>query len=111
MAVPDLISIEDFGRIDLRTATVVACEPHPRADRLLVLTVDVGDGRKQLVAGIRQHYAPETLVGKTVVVVNNLAPAVLRGVQSEGMLLAVSAGDRVHLLTPDGEVPAGTPVR
>jgi methionyl-tRNA synthetase len=78
-------------------ATVTAAEPHPNADRLLVLRVDLGGEQRQIVAGIRAHYPPETLVGRQVVVVANLEPAMLRGVESQGMLLAASSGDRVVL--------------
>ena len=82
------ISIQDFSQIDLRVAVITAAEEHPDADKLLVLKVDAGDGEKQLVAGIKTHYSVEELVGKKIIVVNNLTPAVLRGVESNGMLLA-----------------------
>ena len=81
------------------------------ADRLLVLRVDLGGEQRQIVAGIRAHYAPETLVGRQVVVVANLEPAMLRGVESQGMLLAASSGDRVVLVRPDEPVAAGAVVR
>ncbi len=104
-----MITIDDFAKVDLRTALVLAAEPHPNADRLLVLRIRLGEEERQLVAGIRQHYAPEALVGKTIVVVANLQPAQLRGVESQGMLLAVRDGDAVRVLTPDG--PAGSGLR
>lgn len=97
----DPIKYEDFAKLELRVAKVVEARPHPNADKLLLLTIDVGDRRKQIVAGIRKHYEPEALVGKLIVVVNNLEPAILRGETSEGMLLAASSGDKVILLTPD----------
>ena len=90
---------------------MTAAEPHPNADRLLVLRVDLGGEERQIVAGIRAHYAPETLVGRQVVVVANLEPAMLRGVESQGMLLAASSGDRVVLVRPDEPVAAGAVVR
>jgi len=102
-----MITIDDFAKVDLRTAEVLACDPHPDADRLLVLRVRVGEEERQLVAGIRAHYAPEELVGKTIVIVANLEPARLRGVESQGMLLAVTDGDRVRVLTTDGAVSSG----
>jgi methionyl-tRNA synthetase len=102
-----MISIEDFTRVELRTAEVVSVDPHPNADRLLVLKVRLGDEERQIVAGIRGHYTAETLVGKTIVVVANLAPAQLRGVESQGMLLAVRDGERVIVLTPDGQAGSG----
>lgn len=109
-AMADTISIEQFRQLDLRTAIVLEARPHPNADKLVLLQVDVGDQRKQIVAGIRGHYAPEDLVGCCIVVVNNLAPAMLRGEESNGMLLAASAGDKVVLLRPEIDVPAGSKV-
>ena len=88
-----------------------SAEPHPNADRLLVLRVDIAGEERQIVAGIRAHYAPETLVGRQVVVVANLEPAKLRGVESQGMLLAAADGDRVVLLRPDDAVASGSVVR
>ena len=85
-----MITIDQFRELELKVATVTAAEPHPNADRLLVLRVDLGGEQRQIVAGIRAHYAPETLVGRQVVVVANLEPAMLRGVESQGMLLAAS---------------------
>ena len=95
------IAYEDFAKLDLRVAQVLEARPHPNADRLVLLRIDVGDEQKQIVAGIRQHYAPEQLVGRKIVVVNNLAPAMLRGETSQGMLLAATSGEKVILLAPD----------
>jgi methionyl-tRNA synthetase len=106
-----MISIEQFRQLELRVGTVVAAEPHPNADRLLVLRVDVGGEERQLVAGIRAYYDPDRLVGRQVVVVANLEPATLRGVESQGMVLAVADGDRVVLLRPDEAVTPGAVVR
>jgi methionyl-tRNA synthetase len=97
----ETIQYEDFAKLELRVAKVVEARPHPNADKLVLLQVDVGDERKQIVAGIRQHYAPEQLVGRLIIVVNNLAPAMLRGEASNGMLLAATSGEKVVLLTPD----------
>jgi methionyl-tRNA synthetase len=83
-----MISIDDFRKVELKIATVKAAEPHPNADRLMVLQVDLGDERRQICAGIRNHYSPEDLVGKQIIVVANLETAKLRGVESQGMLLA-----------------------
>ncbi len=102
-----MITIDDFAKVDLRTAEVLSAEAHPNADRLLVLRIKVGEEERQLVAGIRAHYEPEALVGKTIVIVANLQPATLRGVESQGMLLAVKDGDRVCVLSPDGDVGSG----
>ena len=106
-----MITIEQFRAIELRVGTVLAAEPHPNADRLLVLRVDVGGTERQLVAGIRAHYEPATLIGRQVVVVANLEPARLRGVESQGMVLAAADGDRVVLLRPDEAVAVGAVVR
>ena len=105
------ISIQDFSQIDLRVAVITAAEEHPDADKLLVLRVDAGDGEKQLVAGIKTHYSVEELVGKKIIVVNNLTPAVLRGVESNGMLLAARDGDDVVLITTDKDVGPGSRVQ
>jgi len=105
------ISIQDFSQIDLRVAVITAAEEHPNADKLLVLKVDAGDGEKQLVAGIKTHYSVEELVGKKIIVVNNLTPAVLRGVESNGMLLAARDGDDVVLITTDKDVGPGSRVQ
>jgi len=108
-----VITIEQFRGVELRVATVRAAEPHPNADRLLVLRVDVGGEERQLVAGIRAHYDPATLVGRQVIVVANLEPAKLRGVESQGMVLAAAdeANNRVVLLRPDDAVTPGAVVR
>ena len=105
------VTIEEFKRLDLRIAKVLEARPHPNADKLILLNVDVGCQQKQLIAGIRGHYAPESLVGKLIVVVNNLEPAMLRGEESNGMLLAATCGERVILLTPDGDCQPGAEVR
>ena len=97
----DPITYEDFAKLELRVAKVVEARPHPNADKLLLLQVDVGGESKQIVAGIRAHYTPEALVGKLIVIVNNLAPAMLRGETSNGMLLAATSGEQVILLAPD----------
>jgi tRNA-binding protein len=97
----DPISYEHFSKLDLRVAKVLEARHHPNADKLMLLQVDVGDEQKQIVAGIRQHYAPEQLVGKLIVIVNNLEPAMLRGETSNGMLLAATSADKVILLTID----------
>ena len=99
----DPITYDDFAKLELRVATVLEAKPHPNADKLLLLQVDVGDQQKQIVAGIRQHYTPEQLVGKRIVIVNNLAPAVIRGETSNGMLLAASSGEKVVVLTTDDQ--------
>jgi methionyl-tRNA synthetase len=105
------ISIEEFSRIDLRVARVLSAETIPGATRLLKLTVDLGEER-QLVAGIAEAYAPEDLVGKNIIVVANLKPARLRGVESNGMLLAATPpGGKPVLAIFDQDLPPGTRVK
>lgn len=105
------ISIQDFSEIDLRVAEIKAVEEHPDADKLLILKIDAGDGEKQLVAGIKNHYSAEELVGRKIIVVNNLATAVLRGVESHGMLLAARDADNVVLITTDKDIKPGSRVQ
>ncbi|HEX6970978.1 MAG TPA: methionine--tRNA ligase subunit beta, partial [Limnochordia bacterium] len=108
----ELISIDEFGRIELRVARVRAAEPVSGADRLLKLQLDLGGEERQVVAGIAQHYTPEALIGKSVVVVANLRPARLRGERSEGMILAgVSDEGDLRLITVDGDLAPGSRVR
>lgn len=106
------ISIDEFRTVELRVATITAAAPHPNADRLLVLTIDLGNEQRQLVAGIRAHYQPEELVGKQIVVVANLQPATLRGIESQGMLLAASDDQgRLAILSPEKPVANGAQVK
>jgi methionyl-tRNA synthetase len=102
------VTIDTFAALDLRTARVVAAEAHPNAEKLVVLRIDLGSlGERQIVAGIARHYTPDALVGRTIVVAANLKPVTLRGVESQGMLLAASGEDRVVLLTTLDAVPPG----
>ena len=105
------ISIQNFSEIDLRVAEIKAVEEHPDADKLLVLKIDAGDGEKQLVAGIKNHYSAEELIGRKIIVVNNLAPAALRGMESQGMLLAAKDGDKVVLLTTEKDIASDSRVQ
>jgi methionyl-tRNA synthetase len=95
----DEITIDDFGKLDLRLAEITSCEKHPDADRLLVLQLKVGEEKRQVVSGIAKWYAPEDLVGKKVVMVYNLAPVELRGVLSQGMVLAATKGKKLTLVS------------
>ena len=106
----DLVSFADFQKLDLRVARILTAEPVEGADRLLKLQVDLGTEKRQLVAGIAEHYSPEALVGKQVIIVANLEPATIRNVESQGMVLAGS-GDSVVLATLEKEMPLGTQVR
>jgi len=105
-----MISIDEFRKIELRVATVKSAEPHPNADKLMVLQIDLGAEQRQICAGIRNHYTPEELVGKQIIVVANLETAKLRGLESQGMLLAASDEGRVVILTPEKTVQPGAKV-
>lgn len=109
----NLISIEEFARLDLRVAKVLAAERVEGTDKLLKIDIELGTERRQIVAGIAKHYAPEDLVGKQIVVVANLKPAKLRGIVSQGMLLAGSTPNTSQLavITTDRELPPGSKVR
>lgn len=97
-------------KVELRTAEIKTCEPVPKAKKLLKLTVDLGYETRQIVSGIAKFYKPEQLIGKKVIVVANLAPATLCGVQSEGMLLA-SGEEEVRVVFLDPATPLGERVR
>lgn len=113
-----LISFDEFAKVDLRVARVVKAELHPSADRLFKLQLDDGSGTpRQICAGIRGHYQPEDLVGQSIIIVANLAPRVIRGEESRGMLLAASdapkdapadAQRRVVILMPKSEIAPGS---
>lgn len=103
------VSLEDFKKVELRVARITAVEDIPGADRLWKLSIDAGE-TKTIVAGIKKFYPRESLIGRSIVVVHNLAPAVIRGVESNGMLLAAKEGDRLSLLTPDTELAPGSPI-
>lgn len=107
-----LIGIEDFAKVQLKVAKVTAAEAVKRSDKLLKLTVQCGGQTRTVVSGIAKHYAPEDLVGKTVVLVANLKPAKLKGIVSEGMLLAAADDEKglLRLLTVDGDIPDGTEI-
>lgn len=107
--VSDVITFEDFAKIKLRVAKVVEAINHPNADKLLVLKVDLGNEQRQICAGIRSHYTAEQLVGKNIVVVANLAPRMMRGQESQGMLLAAVTDDRsqVVVVSPEKDIPPG----
>ena len=109
--VVSLIDIGDFAKVELRVAQVTACEPVPKADKLLKLQLDDGMGGRQVVSGIAKFYTPEDLIGKKLVLVANLKPAKLRGVPSEGMILAADCGEAIKVLFVDDAVPCGSKVR
>jgi methionyl-tRNA synthetase len=105
------ITYEDFSSVQLKTATVLEAEKVEGADKLLKLQLDVGGERRQIVAGIAKDYTPEQITGKTIVVVANLKPAKIRGVESDGMLLAAGDGESLKVVTVDGDAPGGLSVK
>ena len=104
------IALADFKKIDLRVAKILDASEIPGADRIWKLLIDVGSEKKEIVAGIKAFYSKEALIGKCVVIVNNLEPAVIRGVESRGMLLAAKDGGALTILSPEKELPPGSPV-
>lgn len=108
-SLPNVV-FDDFAKIDIRVATIVEAKDHPKADKLMLLKVDLGDGERQIVAGIRPHYKSEDMKGVQIVVVANLEPRTLRGETSHGMLLAVKDGDSLSLVVPNKQVKSGSGV-
>lgn len=106
-----MISIEDFRKLKLKVAEIKEVNEHPNADRLYVITVDLGDKIKQVVAGIKSSYNKEELMGKQVVVIDNLEPAVLRGVESQGMILAASDETGIAIVSPEKKIKLGSIVK
>jgi len=105
-----LIDISEFGKVQLAVAEVLEAAKVDGADRLLQLKIQVGDEQRPLVAGIADYYKPEELVGRRIIVVKNLKPAKIRGIESRGMLLAAKKGKKLVLVTTDGEIPSGASV-
>lgn len=106
-----MITLEEFKKLELRVAKIIEAKDHPDAQRLFVLVIDLGDKTKQIVAGIRGSYSKEELVGKQIVVVDNLELALLRGVESQGMLLACQDEQGICIIAPIREVKLGSTVK
>lgn len=107
----NLIDISEFAKVELKVAEIISAEKVEGADKLLKLQVTLGDETRQIVAGIAKAYAPEELIGKKIAMVTNLKPAKLRGIESQGMLLAASSGDVVSILSPLKDVPPGSKIK
>jgi len=105
-----MINFEEFQKIDLRIGKIIEAEKIEKTDNLLKLKVDLGEEKRQLVAGISKFYQPEDLIGREIVVVINLEPKILKDTESQGMLLAASVEGRPVILEPDEEVPPGTKI-
>ena len=106
-----MVTYEDFRKIELKIARIKEVNDHPNADRLYVIIVETGGKTKQIVAGIKNSYKKEDLIGREVVLVDNLEPALLRGVESQGMLLAVSDEKGISVVSPDRVVALGSIVK
>jgi len=106
----ELVEFTDFTKLKFKTALVLTAEPVPETTKLLKLTVDAGDETRQLVAGIAENYTPEQIIGKEVIIVANLKPATIRGVKSEGMILAAKDGKSLSVITPDRSIKSGSGV-
>lgn len=106
-----MVTIQDFQNFEIIVAQIKEVKEHSNADRLYVLKIDTGSGEKQIVAGVRKNYTPEQLLGRKIIVINNLQPAMLRGEESSGMMLVASTEDGQALLMADKDVPVGTKVK
>jgi len=106
-----MITIQDFQKLELIVAQIKEVKDHPNADKLYVLKIDTGKEEKQIVAGIRNSYAKEALIGRKIVVINNLEPVVLRGEESNGMLLAASDENGISVLAPDKNIKLGSKIK
>lgn len=106
-----MITYEEFRKAELKIATIKDVKPHPNADKLYVVTIDIGGVTKQIVAGIRLFYTEESLKDRQVVVVDNLEPAIIRGVESQGMLLAATDENGICVVSPDRRVKEGSLVK
>ena len=111
LPISETISIDDFCKVDLRVAEVKECEKVPKAKKLLKLKLDDGFGTRQVVSGIAKWYAPEDLIGKKVIVVANLSPAKLCGVESQGMIVAADVGEDARVIFVDKDIPNGSKLR
>ena len=105
------VTLDAFQKIDLRVARILEVQDHPKADKLYILKVDLGDETRQIVAGIKNHYKKEELINKKIIIIANLKPAVLRGFESKGMLLAADDGSNVVIVTTDKDIGNGSKIR
>ena len=105
------ITYDDFTKLDLRVAKIIATEPIPGKTRIIKGIIDLGDDKRDVIIGGAQYYQPDDLIGKTVIVVANLEPKKMAGVESNAMLLAADVDDKPFWLTVDGDVPLGSPIK
>ena len=107
----DTITYDDFTKLDLRVAKIIATEPIPGKSRIIKGTIDLGDDQRDVIIGGAQYYQPDELIGKIVIVVANLEPKKMAGVESNAMLLAADVDDKPFWLTVDGDIPLGSPIK
>ncbi|MBL7069477.1 MAG: methionine--tRNA ligase subunit beta [Candidatus Omnitrophica bacterium] len=105
-----MVSFQDFKKMDIRIAVIKDVKDHPNADKLFIVNCDTGTEEKQVVAGIKDSYKPEELIGKKVVVITNLEPATIRGVESHAMILAAKDDNTLSVLVPEKEIKTGTKI-
>ena len=106
-----MISFQEFKKLEIKVATIKEVKDHPKADKLYLLKIDTGSAEKQIVAGIKKSYQPNDLVGKQIVLVDNLEPASIRGEMSQGMLLAVEDEQGISIIIPERKVKVGSSVK
>ena len=106
-----MVAPEEFKKLEIKVAQIKEVKDHPNADKLYVITIDLGDKTKQIVAGIKGYYQPQDLLGRQIAVVDNLEPASLRGIESQGMLLAAQDEKGVSILMPDRKMSLGSIVK
>ncbi len=106
----EFVSFADFMKLDLRSAKILEVEEIEGKDKLFKLTIDLGEEKRTLVAGLKEFYSAEEMLGKTIIVIANLEPKKLAGIKSQGMLLAAEEGDKVSLLILDKDLPAGSKI-
>lgn len=106
-----MVTFEEFKKLEIKVAQIKEVKDHPNADKLYVITIDLGDKTKQIVAGIKGSYKPRDLIGKQITVVDNLQTAVLRGIESQAMLLAAQDEKGISILTPDRKMKLGSIIK
>ncbi len=106
-----MVSFEEFKKISIKVAQIKEVKDHPNADKLYLLTIDIGGETKQIVAGIKPYYNPEELKGKKIIVIDNLEPALIRGIESEAMLLAAQDTSGLAVIVPDKDITIGALVK
>lgn len=106
-----MISFDDFAKLDIKIGTIIKAEPVEGTDKLLKLKIDLGEGQRELVAGIAETYKPEDIKGKQIPILTNLEPKTIKGIESQGMILAVEVNGKAVLMNPDKNVPDGSKIR